>query len=450
MTRKKNPKKKRKPRKARQPRRQDIELSELKAIIERTQSGPLSVEDREKLVGAVDTLAFITNELEGKSTSIKRLRQLIFGASTEKTSQVVGKASGSGDDSVKDPAADRDTDDKKKDKKKRKGHGRNGVSAYTGAERMKVSHREIKSGDRCLDCERGKLYRLEDPATLLRVKGMAPLSALVVELERFRCNLCGKVFTAEAPEGMGSEKYDETAASMIGLLKYGAGVPFNRLERLQSGLGIPLPASTQWDVVSRAAGLLKPAYSELIHQAAQGKVLHNDDTTMKILELEKLRREEAMSDEKSDERTGIFTTGIVSVSKGYRVALFFTGRNHAGENLEAVLARRAEELSAPIQMCDALSRNTSGEFETIVANCISHARRQFVDVADNFPDEVRHVPEETGQGLQERRRCPRPGDVTYGPPAFSQGGERPGDEEAQEVDAGATRRSKGGAQLRSR
>ncbi len=398
MTRKKKKSKpKRKPKKTRQPRRQEITLVELKAIIERSQSGPLSTEDREKLVGAVDTLAFITNELEAKGTSIKRLRQLIFGASTEKTSQVFGEAAGGGVDSGGDAAsaaADGDTGDKPKEKKKRKGHGRNGASAYTGAERKKVPHAELKSGDHCPDCERGKVYEQQDPATLIRVMGMAPLSALVVELERFRCNLCGQVFTAEAPEGMGTDKYDETAASMIGLLKYGAGVPFNRLERLQSGLGIPLPASTQWDVVARAAGLLEPAYAELIRHAAQGKVLHNDDTTMKILELDKLRQQEAMSDEKPDERTGVFTSGIVSVSKGYRVALFFTGRQHAGENLEDVLAQRAEKLSAPIQMSDALSRNTSGEFKTIVANCIAHARRRFVDVAENFPDEVRHVLEE--------------------------------------------------------
>jgi len=28
---------------------------------------------------------------------------------------------------------------------------------------------------------------------------------------------------------------------MVGLLKYGAGLPFNRIEKLQSSMGIPLP-----------------------------------------------------------------------------------------------------------------------------------------------------------------------------------------------------------------
>ena len=87
-----------------------------------------------------------------------------------------------------------------------------------------------------------------------------------------------RVFTAPAPASAGSAKYDATAGSMIGLLKYGSGLPFNRLEGLQGYLEIPLPASTQWDIVQAVAASLAPAFDELIRQAAQGKVLHNDDS----------------------------------------------------------------------------------------------------------------------------------------------------------------------------
>ncbi|MFO0816381.1 MAG: transposase [Pirellulales bacterium] len=60
-------------------------------------------------------------------------------------------------------------------------------------------------------------------------------------------------------------------------------------------------------------------------------------------------------------------------------------------NLAKVLQLRAAELAPPIQMSDALSRNVSAEFETIVANCIAHARRYFVDASANFPAECRYV-----------------------------------------------------------
>jgi hypothetical protein len=201
------------------------------------------------------------------------------------------------------------------------------------------------------------------------------------------------VFTAEIPPELGEEKYDETASSMIALLKYGCGVPFYRLERLQKGLGIPMPSSTQWEISERAADLLTPAHEELIRQAAQGKVLYNDDTTCKILDLTK-RREQEKLEGNSDGRTGVFTTGIVSTGAGHQIAVFFSGGRHAGENLSEVLAQRAAELSAPIQMCDGLSRNVPAEYETILAGCTAHARRKFVEVFANFPDPVRHVLEQ--------------------------------------------------------
>jgi hypothetical protein len=71
--------------------------------------------------------------------------------------------------------------------------------------------------------------------------------------------------------------------------------------------------------------------------------------------------------------------------------LFFTGPQHAGENLTDLLKRRAAELDKPIQMCDALSRNAPEPLKTILGNCLTHGRRRFVEVAANFPDECLYV-----------------------------------------------------------
>jgi len=62
---------------------------------------------------------------------------------------------------------------------------------------------------------------------------------------------------------------------------------------------------------------------------------------------------------------------VASVGE-HTVALFMTGWRHAGENLGQLLHRRAAELSPPIQMCDALSRNTCGEFDSVLAHCLGH------------------------------------------------------------------------------
>jgi transposase len=244
---------------------------------------------------------------------------------------------------------------------------------------------------------KGKVYEQKKPGLRIRVVGRAPIAATVYELERLRCNLCGDIFEAKAPEGVGEKKYDESAAAMIGLLKYGSGVPFYRLEGLERNLGIPLPPSTQWEIVAETAELIRPAFDEMICQAAQGEVFHNDDTSMKILSLARASAPSTGSPEErssSHERTGLFTSGVVSTRQGQRIALFFTGRRHAGENFAQVLAHRASGLPPPIQMCDALSRNVPKlpeKLKVIVGNCNAHARRRFVDAVSNFPEECRYV-----------------------------------------------------------
>jgi hypothetical protein len=219
----------------------------------------------------------------------------------------------------------------------------------------------------------------------------------VYRLENLRCNLCGEVFTAQTPAGVGPEKYDATAASMLALLKHGGGLPFYRLESLQESLEIPLPASTQWEVVAATAAVIRPAIEELIRHAAQGEVLHNDDTPMSVLALEREGDREARD---PPERKGVFTSGIVATQGGRRVALFFTGHRHPGENLASVLAQRAKELGPPIEMCDALARNLPKlpePLEVIVGYCLAHSRRRFVEVVSNFPEECRQVLETLGE-----------------------------------------------------
>jgi transposase len=394
--------------------RMELNMDELESILQRARVSPLDEADCAKIKVVFESYLYVTDLLEDKRTTLDRLRKLLFGSGSEKTREVL-KDKDQGASSTTAPDGDESpqtADSEQETTTPPKGHGRNGADDYEGAERVPVSHTSLRSGDPCPECKKGTVYEQAEPGVLVRITGQAPLHAKVYELQKLRCNLCGKVFTAEPPEGaVGDEKYDATAGSMIALLKYGTGLPFNRLEGLQGNLGIPLPASTQWDLVQAAAGTVEPAYEELIRQAAQGEVLHNDDTTIKILEfMGKRARQEASSevgepaDNSSDhpakgqgERRGLFTSGIVSTREGRRIALFFSGRRHAGENLADVLARRAEDLTPPIQMCDALSRNVPAAFKTILANCLAHGRRQFVDVAERFPEECRYVLEALGE-----------------------------------------------------
>ena len=382
----------------------------------------LSARDADVLKAVADAYAYLTELVEDKNTSIAKLRKLLFGAKTEKTAAVVGSPGAPGEspsppdgDAGSDTAGQSssitlpNTETKNASVAAAKGHGRKGADDYPGAERIEVPLALLTAGDRCPKCEDGTVYQSR-PGVLVRLTGQPPIGAKIYYLQKLRCNLCGAVFSAEAPACACAEKYDVTAGSMIALLKYGTGMPFNRTENLQQGLGIPLPASTQWDIVEAQAERAEPVFEELVRQAAQGDVVHNDDTTIKILELmEQGVRQEALAEasaaaehprsgsaKNEPQRTGMFTSGIVSTpaasgDSGHKIALFLSGRRHAGENLRDVLARRAVELAAPIQMCDALSRNAPAELKTILANCLAHGRRQFVEVAERFPQECRHV-----------------------------------------------------------
>ena len=231
-------------------------------------------------------------------------------------------------------------------------------------------------------------------------------AAVRYELEQLRCMLCGKVFTAPAPPETALGKYAPEVGSTLGYVRFGGGLPHYRLERMQADQQVPLPASTQWELMEKAGQPAQPVHEALITLAAQGKLLHTDDTTMRVQSLGKgvaaaSRGQEALTEPgavpAAKERVGVFTTSLISEVDGHRIALFFTGHHHAGENLDQVLARRAADCPPPIQMCDALSRNPSKEFQTILANCLAHGRRQFVDVAQNFPQQCQHVLESLGQ-----------------------------------------------------
>ena len=212
------------------------------------------------------------------------------------------------------------------------------------------------------------------------------VSATLFEKEVLRCNLCGRTFTAPTPPEAGERKYASGVGVLVSLLRYGSGMPHYRLEKLQASLGVPLPAATQWELVAEVARMVQPVGDHLKWLAAQASGVHNDDTTMRVGQLR-----QQIQRETDPERTGIFTSGILANLPGHPIALFFTGRQHAGENLEDVLSQRSGHLPPPLQMADGLSRNRPKTARTIEGCCLSHGRRGFVQVADDFPEEVRRV-----------------------------------------------------------
>ena len=270
---------------------------------------------------------------------------------------------------------------KKKGPSKR--NGRHPREAFVNAKTVKVSHLEFQPGQPC-PCGCGKVYPLKRAIQFRHFVGQVPIEVTLYEMEQVRCNACGQVFTAPLPQGVGPEPYDATAVSTIALSKYGMGLPFYRQAAFLGALGTVIAASTQYEVVAAAVRKIEPAYNHMVEVAAQGKVGYFDDTSVKILDFVR---------DEWDERTGLFTTGIVSVQEAFQIALYFTGRDHAGENRAKLLKKRDPSLPGMIQMSDALSSNFSeiDSANELIACCLTHGRRNFVKIIDSFPADCRHV-----------------------------------------------------------
>lgn len=361
----------------------ELSAEEQTALLDRLRPGQMvREEDFQVIRGLVTGVAELMALIEQRGTTLRRLRHALFGNRTEKTDTVCPPPP---------PAAGTSTPEgSPSPKAKRQGHGRHPARRYRGAQTVGVTHPLLRAGDPCPECRQAKLYPLA-PALILRLVGQAPLAATRFELQRFRCAGCGTVFTATPPPEAGTSKYDESVGAMVALMRFGSGMPMYRLAQLQTSLGVPLPASVQWEQAAALAQVAQPVWQCLIRQAAQRDVIHNDDTPMRVASL---RREPAPltdQDPATRPRRGIFTTGILTGGAEPPIALFFTGQQHAGENLQDVLRHRDPQLPPPIQMCDALSRNLPSDFQTLLANCLSHGRRQVVDVAPGFPDQARRI-----------------------------------------------------------
>jgi len=323
--------------------------------------------------------------IEQDPMTLRKLRHLIFGPKTEKTHQVC-------------PAATAPAPAPATLKPRRKGHGRIKAGDYTGARWIEIPHPQMKPGEACPLCSQGRVRRQPHGALALRIAGSPPISATGYAMERLRCDTCGQVFTAPTPPQAGTEKYAPSVGVTVALLRYGSGMPHYRLARLQQSLGVPLPESTQWEVMKPLFEQAQPIFEQMIAQAANSPLIHQDDTTMRIMDLR--RPGSATATQMDPKRKGTFTSNLLAYVESRPVALHFTGWQHAGENLGQVLRQRSAHLEPPIQMCDALSRNMSPELTTILAHCLSHGRREFVTVAPNFPNECRQVLEALGEVYQ--------------------------------------------------
>lgn len=382
------------------PNRLDFTPEEIDALIERLNKKCLEAGDYSLLTDILRAMVWLSFSLQEKELSIKRLRK-IFGIKTESAQKLMELAHGkalnknSADKDSDAAKTNSDVDDNAKDKKqktgsnngqKKKNHGHKSSEEYSAAVIVNIAHQTLKKGDTCPNCLKGKLFQLK-PGAVIRIVGQPWLQVEIYRPERLRCALCGKVFTARLGAELATgSRADSSAKAIVSLLKYRGGVPFYRQGQIQEILGAPISPSEIWEMTEDVADAVQPVYAALCNEAAEAELLHNDDTKAKILS----RMEELKMLGEEAERTGTVTTCIIAALKSVdaKIGLFFTGWKHAGENLDELLEKRSEELSPPIQQCDALSHNVPENHATELSNCLAHLRRKFYELVGVWPQEV--------------------------------------------------------------
>lgn len=374
----------------------DLSEKEVDLLIDRCENAiasekPLATDDVRLLLEAFKSLMHLQEKLRANDLTMRRLKKLLgILSSSEKKKDLYphDESEGSKADGTSDSGGSVG-----------KGpHGSpHGKRKSKDFEEAKVEHHkltDLKSGDECPKCKQGKVYKYP-PSEFVRFTGEAPLQVTIHVREQLRCNFCHEVFTADVPQvvkedGPGDERFGYSAIALIAMLKYCAGMPFFRMQELQKMLKVPVTASTLWDQCEKMANVAMPVFKYMLEMAAEGVLFFSDDTSNKVLDL-KPRMKKRRGSDKEQLRSGIHTSGVISVmDDGREIILYKTGINHAGEFLQEILARRSSN-EPFIHMADALSSNKVAHAGLVRSLCNAHARRQFTDIKENFPEEAKFV-----------------------------------------------------------
>lgn len=347
-------------------------------------------------------------ELQGSDYSIfGALIENLIGREETKLDRMIAKAAAATAGPLQDGSAASGTEppaQTTEEMKKQKGHGKNGVVAFSNAKRFNSQLPQNTIGIFCPDC-RGARLKSYRSKKIIHVIGQPLFCAEIYEAQQARCPVCGKITTSALPsnseQGIGKHViYDWSAAAMLLVLHYTAGMPFKRLELLHKSWGIPFSDANQWEVVNQAIEYLQPLLKALEDYAVENvRTLKLDDTGSMVLEIKsqivaEIEAAKALGLSDKSIRTGINATCARLETPEAAVILFFTGRHHAGEICERILAKCSGE-SRVIKLTDAASKNFDHNQadKAIEAACNAHAFLKFHDVKKQFPVEYAMVGE---------------------------------------------------------
>jgi hypothetical protein len=194
-----------------------------------------------------------------------------------------------------------------------------------------------------------------------------------------RCNACGE---EQVPAKNVVRVTPEAVSSVI--VQRALGMPLNRLSRLQGLYGIPVAASTLWSMAEEGWHQVGSAVLGALYRYAQeGTIYGGDDTTARILEVQKRFKAG------EDIRKGCYTSNVCTQVGEHKIVLYFTGNKYLSENLSTLLKEKEDGAIVSL-MIDGSSNSLPKLLWVVVAYCLVHGRRKFVELLSAYPKECEY------------------------------------------------------------
>ena len=267
-------------------------------------------------------------------------------------------------------------------KRQRKGHGRRRLPS--NLPRAKVIHDLPEDQKPCPRCR--TLRHIIGKETHEQLDYI-PAKVKVIEHIRltYGCPRCERDASPDGPQIVTASKPVqpiEKGLAAPGLLshiivsKYGDHLPMHRLEGILQRHGIEIARSTMCDWAAQCAGLLRPLYDLMVDEVRSSKVIHTDDTPVKVQDRGRTRT-----------RTGRFWVYLGDPDHPYTVFAYTPSRSRDGPM--SFLRDWGKDERVYLQAdafggYDGIYAGEAGGHVTEVA-CWAHARRKFYDAKNSDP-----------------------------------------------------------------
>jgi transposase len=266
--------------------------------------------------------------------------------------------------------------------RRRQGHGRRRLPS--NLPREKIIHDLPEDEKPCPCC--GKLRHIIGKQTHEQLD-FIPAKVKVIEHIRltYGCPQCEKLVSPDGPQIVTADKPlqpIEKGLAAPGLLsyvmvsKYGDHLPMHRLERILRRHGIDIARSTMCDWAAQCADVLRPLYDLMVNEVRASKVIHTDDTPVKVQDRSRTQT-----------RTARFWVYLGDPDHPYTVFAYTPSRSRDGPmeflrdwGKDGRVYLQADAFGG----YDGIYAGEAGGRVTEVA-CWAHARRKFYDARTSDP-----------------------------------------------------------------